>query len=167
MALKAKSSEWRRGDLAGENAAREVTTKYGRAFGERNLFDLQTNLRREIRLREAGDFDRGYVVGYARGVSAADRGLDHATKKKSPTRLQREIDEVLAKAPPRSKFATIIVYSRPSGYWYAQAHDATTGARITDASGYSREDVLRALRAKFVMIGVTIKSITNEDPYLA
>jgi tryptophan synthase alpha subunit len=62
-------------------------------------------------------------------------------------------------APPRSKSATVIVYSRPSGYWYAQALDATTGARITDASGYSREDVLRALRGKFAMIGVTIRSI--------
>lgn len=63
------------------------------------------------------------------------------------------------------KSANVIVYSRPSGYWYAQAHDAATGARIADASDYSREGVLRALRGKFAMIGVTIKSIVDEDPY--
>jgi tryptophan synthase alpha subunit len=57
------------------------------------------------------------------------------------------------------------VYSRPSGYWYALARDAVTGARITDASGYSRENVLRELRGKFAMNGVTIKSIADEDPY--
>lgn len=61
--------------------------------------------------------------------------------------------------PPRSKTATVFVYSRPSGYWYAQARDAKTGAQITDASGYSREDALRALRGKFAMIGVTIQAI--------
>lgn len=72
---------------------------------------------------------------------------------------------LLPLGPPRSKTATVLVYSRPSGYWYARAHDATTGALITDASGYSREDVLRALRGKFVMIGVSIKSITDENPY--
>ena len=70
-------------------------------------------------------------------------------------------------APPRSKIATVIVYSRPSGYWYAQARDATTGAQITDASGYSRENVLHELRGKFAMIGVAIKSVRDEDPYAA
>jgi hypothetical protein len=59
------------------------------------------------------------------------------------------------------------VYSRPNGYWYARAQDATTGTQITDASGYSRENVLRDLRGKFAMIGVTIKSIADEDPYTA
>jgi len=88
----------------------------------------------------------------------------HARKKKSPAQLQREINEVLARSSSRPKSATVIVYSRPSGYWYAQAHDAT-GARITDASGYSREGVLRELRGKFPMIGVTIESITDRDPY--
>jgi hypothetical protein len=88
----------------------------------------------------------------------------HATKKK-PSRGRTA--PLAPLGPPRSKAATVLVYSRPSGYWYAQALDATTGARITDASGYSREDVLRALRGKFAMIGVTIKSITDEDPYVA
>jgi hypothetical protein len=87
------------------------------------------------------------------------------SKKKSPARLQREINEALAKSPSRSKSATVIVYSRPSGYWYAQARDATTGTPITDASEYSREGVLSALRGKFAMLGVAIKSITDEDPY--
>lgn len=91
----------------------------------------------------------------------------HATKKKSPAQLQREIDEVIAKPSSKFKSAVVLVYSRPSGYWYAQARDAMTGAQITDASGYSREDVLRSLRGKFAMIGVTIKSITDEDPYAA
>ena len=70
-------------------------------------------------------------------------------------------------SPPRSKIVTVIVYSRPSGYWYAQAHDAATGAQVTDATGYSREGVLRELRGKFAMLGVTIKSITDEDPDVA
>jgi hypothetical protein len=70
-------------------------------------------------------------------------------------------------APPRSKVATVLVYSRPSGYWYAQARDAATGALITDARGYSPENVLRELQCKYAMIGVTIKSITDEDPYAA
>ena len=89
----------------------------------------------------------------------------HAKKKKSPAQLQREIHEVLAKSPSKSKSATVIVYSRPSGYWYAQAHDTTTGAQITNASGYSREGALRELRGKFPMIGVAIESITDKDPY--
>ena len=74
-------------------------------------------------------------------------------------RRQREV----ALRPEKS--ATVIVYSRPSGYWYAQAHDTKTGAQITDASGYSREEALRALRGKFSMIGVTIRSVADEDPY--
>jgi len=89
----------------------------------------------------------------------------HATKKKSPAKLQREIDEALTQAPSKPKSAAVIVYSRPSGYWYAQAYDASTGAQITDASGSSREDVLRALRGKFAMIGAAVKSITDEDPH--
>jgi hypothetical protein len=88
----------------------------------------------------------------------------HATKKKSSRNKAAPFAPL---GPPRSKVAAVIVYSRPSGYWYAQARDATTGAQITDASGYSRDDVLRELRGKFVMIGVTIKSITDEDPYVA
>jgi hypothetical protein len=84
-------------------------------------------------------------------------------KKSSPAKLQRDINAVLAKRPYKS--AVILVYSRPSGYWYAQAHDPVTGARITDASDYSREAVLRTLRGKFEMLGVPIKSITDEDPY--
>lgn len=94
---------------------------------------------------------------------ASPRRGHHATKK-SPAQLQREIEEVLAKVPAKAKAAKVIVYSRPSGYWYAQAHDPATGARITDAAGYSREDVLRELGGKFAMIGVTIESITDEDP---
>lgn len=121
--------------------------------------------------------DEGYVFLGPGGVLRVERLMTagapssrrtgrHATrKKKSPAQLQREINEVLARSPARSKVATVIVYSRPSGYWYAQAHDATTGARITDASGYSREGVLRELRGKFPMIGVTIESITDRDPY--
>lgn len=73
-ALSKRSSEWRRGDLAGEDSALEVTAKYGRAFGERGLADLRANLRRETRTGQAKDFDRGYVVGYERGVSEAGRG---------------------------------------------------------------------------------------------
>jgi hypothetical protein len=65
--------------------------------------------------------------------------------------------------PSRSKTATVLVYTRPSGYWYAKARDATTGKMIVDASGYSREDVLRALRGKFSMIGVKIQSITDGE----
>ena len=65
--------------------------------------------------------------------------------------------------PPRSKTATVTVYTRPSGYWYAVARDATTGAQIVDASGHSREEVLRELRGKFSMIGVAIKSITDKE----
>ena len=109
--------------------------------------------------------------------------------KKTAAQLQRDINEALSKerhhakkksprgkaappfpfplGPPRPEAATVIVYSRPSGYWYAQARDATTGAQITDASGYSREDVLGALRGKFAMMGVKIKSIADEDPYEA
>lgn len=100
--------------------------------------------------------------------------------KKKAAGLQRDINEVLSRkrgkaappwpfplGPPRSEAATVIVYGRPSGYWYAQARDATTGAPITDASGYSREDVLRVLRGKFPMMGVKIKSIRNEDPHEA
>ena len=84
-------------------------------------------------------------------------------KKKSKAQIEREIAAVMGAS--RSKAATVLVYSRPSGYWYAQALDAATGARITDATDYSREGVLRALRGKFAMIGVTIKAIANEDPY--
>lgn len=67
-ALSKKSSEWHRGDSAGEAAAREMSAKYGRGFAEHGLEQLQANLRREVRSGEATDFDRGYVVGYARGV---------------------------------------------------------------------------------------------------
>lgn len=84
--------------------------------------------------------------------------------KSREARLQREIEAALAN-PPRSKSATVIVYSRPSGYWYALARDATTGRQITDASGYSHDGVLRELRGKFPMISVAIQSITDEDPY--
>jgi hypothetical protein len=66
---------------------------------------------------------------------------------------------------PPQKSANVIVYGGPSGYWYAQAYDATTDARITDASDYSRDGALRALRGKFPMIGVDIKSITEGNPY--
>lgn len=98
-------------------------------------------------------------------VPSSRRIEHHARKRKSPAQLQREINEVLTRSSSRPKSATVIVYSRPSsGYWYAQAHDAT-GARITDASGYSREGVLRELRGKFPMIGVTIESIIDRDPY--
>lgn len=79
-----------------------------------------------------------------------------------------------SKSAPRSKdrsdlrpakSAVVIVYSRPSGYWYAQARDAKAGSRIADASAHSREGALHELRGKFAMIGVAIKSITDEDPY--
>ena len=88
----------------------------------------------------------------------------HARKKttKSPAQLQREIDEALAR--PAGKSAAVIVYSRPSGYWYAQALDPS-GKRISDATGYSRDDVLRALRGQYKMMGVTITSVKDEDPY--
>ena len=116
--------------------------------------------------------DEGYVSLGPDGVLRVERlktspAQHHGTRKKPPAQLQREINEVLARSPSPPKSATVIVYSRPSGYWYAQAHDATTGARITDASGYSREGVLRELRGKFAMIGVTIESITDKDPYQA
>lgn len=126
-----------------------------------------------------------------------DGQRDHATKKKrardimnrpasksflkalrASDRKRAEAEHAVAPSPapvgkstlltsPRSKVADVLVYSRPSGYWYAQAHDAKTGARITDASGYSREEVLSTLRQKFAMIGVSIKSIADEDPYAA
>jgi hypothetical protein len=83
--------------------------------------------------------------------------------KRTKKAVQQTRDRFLAERPKRS--ATVIVYSRPSGYWYAQAHDATTGALIADAAGYSRENVLRELRGKFAMIGITIKAIADEDPY--
>lgn len=68
--LSKTSSEWRRGDLAGEDAAREGVTKYGRGHGEHGLRDLQANLRVETRGGTVKDFDRGYVVGYERGLHA-------------------------------------------------------------------------------------------------
>lgn len=91
----------------------------------------------------------------AKGWVAAGEGKARPATRRGHTQDQTRL----------AKSAVVVVYSRPSGYWYAQAHDATTGAQITDASGYSREDVLNALRGKFAMIGVTIKSITDEDPY--
>lgn len=100
----------------------------------------------------------------ARRTQSVHHAAGHATRKKSPAQLQREIKAALAQ-PPRSKSAAVLVYSKPSGYWYAQAHDPTTGKRITDASDYSREGVLRELQGKFPMIGVRIESITDEDPY--
>ncbi len=66
--------EWRRGDLAGEDAAREMVAKYGRGHGEHGLRDLQANLRRETRAGEAQDFDKGYVVGYERAIRAREAG---------------------------------------------------------------------------------------------
>ena len=98
-------------------------------------------------------------------IERREAASGHATKKKSSRKTAPMPPFPLG--PPRSKAATVIVYSRPSGYWYAQARDATTGARITDATDYSREGVLRELRGKFPMIGVTIESITDEDPYVA
>jgi hypothetical protein len=97
-------------------------------------------------------------------VSYRDSSRAYAMKKQSSRSKAAPLASV-SLAPLRSKAATVLVYGRPSGYWYAQAHDATTGAQITDASGYSREKALRALREKFAMIGVAIKSITDEDPY--
>ncbi len=88
-----------------------------------------------------------------------------AKSRKSPAQLRHEINEIVARSPSRPKSAVVIVYGRPSGYWYAQAHDPKTGVRITDASGYSRDGALRELRGKFAMIGVTIESITDQDPY--
>lgn len=84
-------------------------------------------------------------------------------KKKPPAQLRREIAAALATRP--SKSAAVIVYSRPSGYWYAQASDTSTGGRIAEATGYSREGVLGELRGKFAMIGVSIESVVDEDPY--
>jgi hypothetical protein len=114
-------------------------------------------------------------------MTTASSKKSHAGKEK---RIRHEIATILAEAPSktmavvrcppdrrsaarraRQKVATVLVYSRPSGYWYAQAFDATTGKRITEATEYSREGVLRELRGKFAMIGVTIKSVTEEDPY--
>lgn len=112
------------------------------------------------------------VIGYTgdKGLERAKQEIarreaaGHATKRKSP-RSKAAPPAPFPLGPPRSKAATVIVYSRPSGYWYAQARDATTGAPITDATGYSRDDVLRSLRGKFVMSGVAIESIVDEDPY--
>ena len=58
------------------------------------------------------------------------------------------------------------MYSGSSGYWYAQAYDAKTGKRITDASDYSRDGVLRELRRKFPLIGVEIESVVDRNPYV-
>lgn len=66
---------------------------------------------------------------------------------------------------PRPMTARVIVFSRPSGYWYAWAIDPTTGKQFADATAHSRDSAVRALRGKFSMIGVEIKSIKNEDPY--
>ncbi len=96
------------------------------------------------------------------GVVHPDR-TSTAQHKRNKGKLEHDINEALGRSKSRS--ANVRVYSRPSGYWYAQAHDAATGARITDASGHSRDGVLRELRGKFAMIGVAIKSVTDEDPY--
>jgi hypothetical protein len=80
------------------------------------------------------------------------------------TRRQRASRIADAIAAKRS--ARVIVYSRPSGYWYAEALDNKTGKRITDATAHSRDGVLRELRGKFSMIGVLITSVANLDPYL-
>jgi hypothetical protein len=100
-------------------------------------------------------------------IERREAATGHATKKKKSSHGKAASSTPSPLGPPRSKVATVIVYSRPSGYWYAQARDATTGARITDATGYSREGVLRELHGKFPMIGVAIESITDEDPYAA
>jgi hypothetical protein len=78
-------------------------------------------------------------------------------------RKRRAATPVSALGSPRPKAANVRVYTRPSGYWYAIARDATTSAMIVDASGHSRAEALRELRGKFSMIGVAIKSITDED----
>lgn len=93
------------------------------------------------------------------------RRTERHAKRKSPAQLRREINEVVARSSSRPKSAAVVVYGRPSGYWYAQAHDPKTGARIADASGYSRDGALRELRGKFAMIGVTIESVVDRDPY--
>jgi hypothetical protein len=119
------------------------------------------------RLREAHAElkERGVLEAAAPDLKeTSPSGRHHAKKKKSSRGKAAPLTPL---GPPRPKAATVLVYSRPSGYWYAQAHNATTGAQITDASGYSREDALRALRGKFTMIGVVIKSITDKDPYVA
>ena len=101
---------------------------------------------------------------HTRGAWDGRSSARHA--KKTRAQLQRDINEALARSPLPRKTANVLVYSRPSGYWYAQAHDAKTGKRISDASGYSHEGVLRELRGKFPMLGITIETITDKDPYL-
>lgn len=119
------------------------------------------------RLREAHAElkERGVLEAAAPNLKkGGPSGRHHAKKKKA---LCRKVVPLTPFRFPRHKAVTVLVYSRPSGYWYAQAHDVMTGAQIADASGYSRENVLRELLGKFAMIGVTIKSITDEDPYVA
>ena len=87
-----------------------------------------------------------------------------AAKKKSSTKSSRRVP--LSAAEPKARSANVLVYSGSSGYWYAQAYDARTGRRITDASDYSRDGVLRELRGKLPMIGVEIESIADRNPYV-
>lgn len=86
-------------------------------------------------------------------------------KKKSSTKSSRRTPQSVAREP-RAGSANVLVYSGSGGYWYAQAYDAKTGKRITDASDYSRDGVLRELRRKFPMIGVEIESVVDRNPYV-
>jgi hypothetical protein len=133
-----------------ESAARDAAKQAKKAKGTD---------RAELRTDREGL--RGIAFKAAQFVRDAKRAKtsSHATKKAARRGKEHE-------GSSKSREANVLVYSRPSGYWYAQAHDATTGAQITDATGYSREEVLRALRGKFAIIGVTIKSIIDKDPYM-
>ena len=79
--------------------------------------------------------------GAATDICVRDRSGEHR-----PVKGKTQLAPL---GPPRSKVANVLVYTSPSGYWYAQARDATTGKQIVDASGYSREEALRELRGKF------------------
>lgn len=72
--LSRTSAEWRRGDSTGERSSLENIANHGPGLAEDNLRQLQANLRREVRSKEATDFDRGYVVGYERGTRKAASG---------------------------------------------------------------------------------------------
>lgn len=57
--------------------------------------------------------------------------------------------------------ANVTTYSGASGYHYAQAFDAETGAEISDATDYSRDGAVRSLRGNFSMIGVEIVAVIS------
>jgi hypothetical protein len=120
------SAEWRLGDLAGESSAYRAWERIGESSAGAELRDLRAELRREIRVGTAKDFDRGYVVGYERGIRGAKLGKRSVTalvdsdfeidqslgrsylppghvhsppKRKTPRQIMQEIEEILGSRP--------------------------------------------------------------------